>query len=93
MAPDRPCRLQRQHYYLFDLCYVVNVLLLVHLWLLPRSIWLWCAPGSRASGAALQMQGGGPPLLKGRLQTPAALLHRMRLASALQRLPDWLPTL
>ncbi len=28
------------HYYLYDFCYYANLLLLLHLWLLPRAAWL-----------------------------------------------------
>mmetsp|Transcript_3656 Transcript_3656/g.9279 ORF Transcript_3656/g.9279 Transcript_3656/m.9279 type:complete len:397 (+) Transcript_3656:59-1249(+) len=35
--------LHGDHYYLFDLCYFANGLLLVYLWLFPRSLWVFQA--------------------------------------------------
>ena len=33
-------RIKKWHYYLFDFCYVANVLLLLHLWVFPHSAYL-----------------------------------------------------
>ena len=33
-------RIKKWHYYLFDFCYVANVLLLIHLWVFPHSAYL-----------------------------------------------------
>ena len=33
-------RIKKWHYYLFDFCYVANVLLLLHLWVFPHSAFL-----------------------------------------------------
>lgn len=33
-------RIKKWHYYLFDFCYVANVLLLVHLWVFPHSAYM-----------------------------------------------------
>lgn len=33
-------RIKKWHYYLFDFCYVANVLLMIHLWIFPHSAYL-----------------------------------------------------
>ena len=41
---------QKEHYFLLEMCYIVNVVLAAYVWLMPGSVWLYKAAFGLVAG-------------------------------------------
>ena len=41
---------QKEHYYLLEMCYIVNVVLALYVWAMPGSVWLYKAAFGLVAG-------------------------------------------
>jgi len=41
---------QKEHYYLLEMCYIVNVVLALYVWVMPNSVWMYKAAFGLVAG-------------------------------------------